>query len=38
MFGNQVPEAQIIKRIQDKGVSFDVSAQTVDSHAPARRQ
>ncbi len=30
MFGNQVPEAQIIKRIQDKGVSFDVSAQTVD--------
>jgi len=30
MFGNQVPEAQIIKRIQDKGVSFDVTSQTVD--------
>src|SRR6266404_8815727 len=31
MFTNQVPEPQIIKNIQDKGISFDVSAQMVDT-------
>src|SRR5262249_30564408 len=31
MFGNQVPEPQIIARIQQKGVSFDVSQQMVDT-------
>jgi xanthine dehydrogenase YagR molybdenum-binding subunit len=31
MFGNQVPEPQIIARIQQKGLSFDVSPQMVDT-------
>jgi xanthine dehydrogenase YagR molybdenum-binding subunit len=31
MFTNQVPEAQIIKRVQDRGISFDVSPAMVDT-------
>jgi xanthine dehydrogenase YagR molybdenum-binding subunit len=31
MFTNQVPEAQIIKRVQDRGISFDVSPGMVDT-------
>src|SRR5262249_46857882 len=31
MFGNQVPESQIIARVQQKGVSFDVSSQMVET-------